>query len=735
MKKNRLLLLLCCLLAGHSTFAQWTNITTLNTKVRDTANMNGGETKIATAPNGYSFVSWAESGPTGYQYKMQLVDTAGYIVWAPQGIVIDTAIGSTLYRYDMKADKAGNAIIAFQDRRSGTNKPVAFKISQTGAMLWGANGIQLTDTAATSGLSPNIAVTDSNHVIIAWSASGAKTFVSAVKISETGTLRWPDNLRIIDRVTTKKYDRGMPVVVGGEQFILQYVERVGSGLGVSTMYAQKYNTVAAEQWALPTKVSTKNIGFAYFPAPQQDGYGGIFLSFTTSNPSSATLSDVYVQRVYADGHIWDAAGYEAIAGTTTQRFDAGAAYIPAINKYLITIKYTNSGQSSSGIMLQKTDTAGNMLIAGGATLTPMSSGTPADIVNVTGTVRLDTSVVILYQIGSSPSPITIRALRADTAGNNLWGAAGAMVSDASSDKGKFGLGEYIKKQLVTVWTDQRTAGSGGGAYAQNIRKNGTLGNPAPCPTITLAPATLPGDTIGKAYNVTFTQTGGVGQSILYTVTSGSLPAGLTLGTGGILSGNTTATGSSTFTVTATDSNGCTGSSSYTITTSCPVVTLAAQPATLCDTVQAYTLTGGLPAGGAYLGQQVTGNTFNAQAAGPGTYTIRYTYPNAGCHDTATRTITVVHCSLGITSVGKNDWFRVFPNPANDQVTLVMNGSSGAATQVRIISVTGQVMLLETVKSSANELRRTYDLSQYPRGVYILETISGKDVARAQVHLR
>ena len=732
MKKNRLLLLLLCLFVCNAAIAQWTNVSTLNTKVRDTAGMNGSETKVATAPNGYSFISWAESGPTGYQYKLQLVDTAGYNVWAPQGIVIDTAIGSALYRYDMKADKAGNVIIAFQNRRSGTNKPVVYKVNQAGSMLWGATGLQLTDTSSTSGLSPNIAVTDSNNVIIAWSASGTKTFVSVVKITEAGTLRWADNLRIIDRVTTKKYERGVPVIVGGEQFVLQYVERTGSGLGVSTMYAQKYNTAAAEQWTLPTKVSTKNIGFAYFPAPQHDGFGGIFLSFTTSNPSSASLSDVYVQRVYADGHIWDPAGYEAVAGTGTHRFDAGAAYIPAINKYLVTIKYTNSAQSSSGIMLQKVDTAGAMLIANGSQLTPPSSGLPADIVNVTGTVHLDTSVVILYQIGSTPSPITIKALRADTAGNNVWGPSGVTVSDNASDKGKFGISDYIKKQLVTVWADQR-AGNGG-VYAQNIRKNGSLGNPPVCPVITIAPPALPGDTIGKPYSATFTQTGGVGQNIAYTISSGTLPTGLTLSSGGLLSGTTTATGTSTFTVTATDSNGCTGSATYTFTTSCPIVTLAELPS-ICDTVVAYALTGGLPSGGVYLGQHVTGSTFNAQAAGPGTYTIRYTYPNAGCHDTATRTIIVHHCSTGITSVGQGEQFRVFPNPATDAVTLVMNGITGAATTVRIISVTGQVMLQEHVKNVNGNIRRTYDLSRYARGIYILETLSDKGIARSQVNLQ
>jgi hypothetical protein len=59
-------------------------------------------------------------------------------------------------------------------------------------------------------------------------------------------------------------------------------------------------------------------------------------------------------------------------------------------------------------------------------------------------------------------------------------------------------------------------------------------------------------TIGTAYSYTFTSTGGTG-AVTYAVTSGSLPAGLTLGTNGELTGTPTTSGAITFTVTATDS--------------------------------------------------------------------------------------------------------------------------------------------------------------------------------------
>jgi hypothetical protein len=83
----------------------------------------------------------------------------------------------------------------------------------------------------------------------------------------------------------------------------------------------------------------------------------------------------------------------------------------------------------------------------------------------------------------------------------------------------------------------------------------------------LSPATLPDGTYGTAYSQTLTAAeAGYQGAFTFTVTAGALPTGLSLdGTAGTLSGTPTVTGAYTFTVTATDSAGFTGSQSYTLT--------------------------------------------------------------------------------------------------------------------------------------------------------------------------
>ena len=85
---------------------------------------------------------------------------------------------------------------------------------------------------------------------------------------------------------------------------------------------------------------------------------------------------------------------------------------------------------------------------------------------------------------------------------------------------------------------------------------------APCPTITLFPLTLPDGTVGVTYNQTVTAAGGA-EPYVFTNTAGSLPAGLTLATNGIISGTPSAVGTNIFTVTATDTNKCSEGRTYT----------------------------------------------------------------------------------------------------------------------------------------------------------------------------
>ncbi len=96
----------------------------------------------------------------------------------------------------------------------------------------------------------------------------------------------------------------------------------------------------------------------------------------------------------------------------------------------------------------------------------------------------------------------------------------------------------------------------------------------PVPALTFT-GSLPNGVVNQTYTQTLQAQGGVGP-YTYSLTAGSLPAGLTLSAGGVISGTPTTVGASSFTVTARDSEGTPQ------TASLPLVLLITYPTTPSD---------------------------------------------------------------------------------------------------------------------------------------------------------
>jgi large repetitive protein len=154
------------------------------------------------------------------------------------------------------------------------------------------------------------------------------------------------------------------------------------------------------------------------------------------------------------------------------------------------------------------------------------------------------------------------------------------------------------------------------------------------PTIAVSPPTLPNPAVGTPYSQTVTASGGIAP-YSFVVSAGSLPTGLTLSTGGVLSGTTNQAGTFNFTVTATDAHAQTGSRAYTVTIAAPTLTLAPAAGALTAPYGvvysqsfvasggsgsfSYFLTGALPAGLTF-----SGNTVSGTPTVPGSYPVTVT---------------------------------------------------------------------------------------------------------------
>ena len=289
----------------------------------------------------------------------------------------------------------------------------------------------------------------------------------------------------------------------------------------------------------------------------------------------------------------------------------------------------------------------------------------ASSAQLTGTLTLNAqgnaNSVFIFKIGTTlttASNATVSVINGGPACNVFW----QVGSSATLGTGTTFAGNILALTSITLNTTARISGRAlarNGAVtldSNNVDRFACAGTAPTCPTITLAPATLPSATVGVVVNQALTASGGAGASS-FTVIAGALPTGLSLTPAGLLAGTLTAAGTFNFTVRATDANGCTGVRPYTVSVApagCPVITLS--PPTLPNATQgvaytqtitgtggtgAYTFTvtsGTLPAGLTLTPGGVLAGTPTTAGATP--LTIRGTDAN-GCFAEITYTITVV----------------------------------------------------------------------------------------------
>jgi uncharacterized protein YhjY with autotransporter beta-barrel domain len=326
----------------------------------------------------------------------------------------------------------------------------------------------------------------------------------------------------------------------------------------------------------------------------------------------------------------------------------GAAYSVTITAIGGTAPYTfvvSSGTLPAGLTLT---TAG--VLSG----TPTASGTPSFQIQATDPGSNTGFRTYTLDVGTPGSlginPATLPNGFVGTAYNQtLTGTGGTGPYTFSITSGALPNGLTLSSAGVisgtpttggpfnfTVGVNDSAGNTGSQAYTVNIGAN----------ILTVLPASLPNGLNGTPYSQTITASGGTGP-YTFVVSSGALPAGLSLSSGGVLSGTPSGSGPSTFTVLATDSVSNTGSRNYTITIGSNILIVA--PSTLPNGTQgtAYSQTitasggtapysfavtsGALPTGLSLSSGGVLSGT--PSASGPFTFTVQATDPsfNTGSH--------------------------------------------------------------------------------------------------------
>ena len=242
---------------------------------------------------------------------------------------------------------------------------------------------------------------------------------------------------------------------------------------------------------------------------------------------------------------------------------------------------------------------------GGLTLTPgvYCFSTSAQL---TGALTLNAlgnaNALFLFKVGStltssSGSSVTVINSGGSSCNKVFWQAG----SSVTLGTGTSFVGDILALSSITLTTGSSTNGrtlARNGAVTLDTNSVNACGVSL-CPIITVNPATLPDGSVGIPYNQIVSASGGTAP-YTFSISSGSLPTGLLLNSAsGAIAGTPTTAGTFTFTITATDAGGCSGSRLYTFTiasSGCPSIIL--NPATLppgmvqTPYLQTITATGG-----------------------------------------------------------------------------------------------------------------------------------------------
>ncbi len=225
-------------------------------------------------------------------------------------------------------------------------------------------------------------------------------------------------------------------------------------------------------------------------------------------------------------------------------------------------------------------------------------------------------------------------------------------------------------------------------------------NPLPMLNITISP----NDTLCAGIPLTLTASGA--QSIQWS--------------NGVLNGIAFLPSTQPYIVIGTDANGCTCDSSIDIVVnSLPVVTLNLPYDSVCGNSMpdfpTYPLSGGLPQGGVYSGDNVSGSDLIGDIVMGNHYSVvnYYFTNNEGCSATATDSVYLWYCETGILQQTKNP-ISVYPNPAMNTLFVLHNGK---VESFEIISIDGKPVY--SSKTAIGEMKTKVDVSHLEKGTYFL----------------
>jgi hypothetical protein len=459
---------LAALAAAPCATAQWPTNPATNLAIGDAA---GEQTlaKIGPTADGGCYLGWFDNRGGSYAVYLQRLDPAGNEMWPHGGILVSSNPQSTsLVDWDLICDSLGFCVLTFTDTRAGGDLDIyAYRVTDTGAFLWGANGVTVSNNTDYEA-NPRVVEASDGDFVIAWANSDTQTVMHQRLDPGTGAPRFAGDG--ISTAGDAGANPGFVSMVASDNgaVILSWVRTIAF-LGNKHVHAQKFDALGTPLWNGGTRIAVfdqASVPIAHQPRMIR-AYPGAILAW-----HYAQGSQFYVRVQYLDGSGTERFAHNGVDVSTSanSRFDPAIVYDNSANDgVFVSWNERNVAQTSWGIFAQRLDGAGAKLWGStGVTLLPINSTvkyTPVATWRVGG--GLVTSVLV-ESLGSLQD--TVQSFGLDQNGATTFATT---VSTAASDKLRLTSAHTLGGATLLAWTDNRSAAAD--VYAQAIDFAGGLG--------------------------------------------------------------------------------------------------------------------------------------------------------------------------------------------------------------------------------------------------------------------
>ncbi len=322
--------------------------------------------KVAIGDNGNTYICRFDNYGGGYKVYLNLFSREGNPLWTdPNGVLVSDHLQmSWLTEYDLDVDTSGNAVVVFQDiRNAGTNNVVAYKISPSGTLIWGPDGIALSSDTNPDipNMSPVVCCSNDESTYVAWQRMGTANSTVVQRLSFSGQKLWGDNGLAVSSLNAR-ITWPQIIQADGANILLKYYLDTGPVYAPTRhLYVAKYTPDGQQLWnTLMTDAGGISAWHQLIPF-ESDGAGGAILAWYEDRDSNQD-NDVYVQRVTTGGTItMPEDGALVSVDPANQQYDPELAVDTANQNVYAFYRITDAGQNSWGLARQKLDYAGNRL--------------------------------------------------------------------------------------------------------------------------------------------------------------------------------------------------------------------------------------------------------------------------------------------------------------------------------------------------------------------------------------